>query len=77
MFGRQERQTSHEYSSFTDPYETISILQSRNMLLLIEGGDIWPDQKKHRLIVSLDLPINAPNLEIEAKWGTCKRILPW
>lgn len=69
MFGRQERQTSHEYSSFTDPYKTILILQSRNMLLLIEEGDIFvtPDQKKHRLIVSLCLPNNTPNLEIEAK----------
>ena len=39
------------------------------MLLLIEEGDIFvtPDQKKHRLIVSLCLPNNTPNLEIEAK----------
>ena len=35
MFGRQERQASHEYSSFTDPYETISILQSINQQLYL------------------------------------------
>ena len=65
MFGRQERQTSMNiprslikgkpWGRGCDPYETISILQSRNMLLIIEEGDVFvtPDQKKRRIIVSL------------------------